>query len=93
MDINKVASLARLKLSEEESKVFQKQLEDILKYAKNLSTINTDKVEPLVTPIEKETFFREDKVKSPLSSKEALQNAPQISENSFKTPSIKAHNV
>lgn len=88
IDVKKVASLARLKLSAEEETAYQNQLADIIKHFEEVSAINTDNVEPMMTPTELEEFWREDKVIHTLTTEEALENAPEKSGNLFKVPPV-----
>lgn len=88
IDVKKVANLARLTLTEEEEIRYQKQLSAIFKYFEEIAQINTDGVEPLVTPTEMEQHWREDKVTDPLPVEKALANAPEKSGNLFKVPPV-----
>ena len=46
MDINYVANLARIELSDEEKSTYQKQLGDVLKYFDKLQELDVENVEP-----------------------------------------------
>lgn len=86
--VQKIAKLARLALTPEEEKVFEPQLNAIFKYFEELSSVNTEGVEPLVTPSEIELVFREDEKEITQTVEEALQNAPERSGNLFKVPPV-----
>lgn len=88
IDVKKVATLARLTLTEEEEARYQKQLSAVFKYFEEIAQIKTDGVEPMVTPSDIEQHWREDKVKDVLSPEEALANAPEKSGNLFKVPPV-----
>ncbi|OFZ13779.1 MAG: hypothetical protein A2Z20_05910 [Bdellovibrionales bacterium RBG_16_40_8] len=88
MDIKKVAQLARLHISDTEEKTYKEQMEEILRYFSELSSVETNKVEPLVTPSEIEQIFREDKREVLQTIEEALQNAPERMGNLFKVPPV-----
>ena len=45
-EVEKISDLARINLTEEEKKKFQKELSSILDYVDKLNEVNTDKVEP-----------------------------------------------
>ena len=86
MNIDDISRLACLNLTDEEKQGLQ--LPKILEHFTRLSEINTDGVEPMVTPIEMEQQLREDVVTNPMSSEEALKNAPEVSNNAFKVPPV-----
>jgi len=88
IDVEHVAKLARLGLSEEEKKLFTKQLSDILSFADSLRKINTDKVEPASHAISMKNVLREDKAIPFENADDILANGPQVEENMFKVPRI-----
>ena len=61
-DVEHIASLARLELTEEEKEKFTKELSSILDYFEQLKEVNTDKVEPTYQVTGLENVMREDKV-------------------------------
>jgi aspartyl-tRNA(Asn)/glutamyl-tRNA(Gln) amidotransferase subunit C len=83
-----VALLGRLSLSEEEKNKFLGQLDDILKYMDTLAEVPTENVIPMSGPVEIYTPLREDKVKDSLPISEALSNAPDPSGSYFRVPKI-----
>lgn len=87
-EVEKIAELAKLKFSEEELENFTHQMNDILKYMEKLNELNTDNVEPLSHPIESTNVFRNDELKSSISTNDALKNAPLADENYFKVPKV-----
>lgn len=86
--LQKVASIARLKLTEEEIKKFTKQLQNVLNAFKSLSEVNTENVEPAFHPFEIKNIFREDNVEKSFTVDEALGNAEHKEEKHFKGPRI-----
>lgn len=88
IDVEHVAKLARLGLSEEEKKLFTKQLSDILSFADSLRKINTDKVEPTSHAIPMKNVLREDKVIPFENVDDILTNAPDEEGHMFKVPRI-----
>jgi len=88
MDIEKVARLARLELSEEEKKTFGNQLEQILSYMEQLNRIDTTGVEPTSHAIPIHNVFREDEVKPSFSREEVLGTSPEQGDGHFKVPRI-----
>ena len=88
MDIEKVARLARLELSEEEKGTFGNQMEQILTYMEQLNRLDTTGVEPTSHAIPIYNVFREDEVKSSLPQEEVLAIAPDEENGHFKVPRI-----
>ncbi len=88
MDIEKVARLARLELSEDEKATFGNQLEQILTYMEQLNRLDTSGVEPTSHAIPIYNVFREDEVKPSLPQEEVLAIAPDEQDGHFKVPRI-----
>ena len=88
MDIEKVARLARLELSEEEKETFGNQLEQVLTYMEQLNRLDTTGVEPTSHAIPIHNVFREDEVKPSCPQEEVLAIAPDEEEGHFKVPRI-----
>ncbi len=88
MNIEKVARLARLELSEDEMETFGNQLEQILTYMEQLNRLDTTGVEPTSHAIPIYNIFREDEVKSSLAQEEVLAIAPDEEDGHFKVPKI-----
>ena len=86
--IQHIAKLARLKVSPEDATEYGDQLTKVLNHFQEISKINTDGVEPLVTPSEIDFFTREDAAKISLSTDEMLANAPDRAGNLFKVPPV-----
>ena len=78
-----VAKLARLNLSDEETRLFQKQLGDVLKYAAKLREVDVSHVEAAAHAIPIFNVFREDEPRPWFSVEEALSNAPRKVNNLF----------
>ena len=83
-----VAHLSRLELSEQQKDMFAHQLDEILGYVEKLGELDTEHVEPLVHVAERHNVFREDAAGESLPQQEALSNAPDQSEGYFKVPRI-----
>ncbi len=88
MDIEKVARLARLELSEEEKEIFGNQMEQILTYMDQLNRLDTSGVEPTSHAIPIYNVFRDDEVKPSFPHEEVLAIAPDEEEGHFKVPRI-----
>lgn len=88
-NIDKIADLAKLKLSPEQKRKFSGQIEEILSYMQQLKELDTRNVEPLCHIHEGLSVFRDDVVKPSLDREKALMNAPAQGQGFFKTPKIK----
>jgi aspartyl-tRNA(Asn)/glutamyl-tRNA(Gln) amidotransferase subunit C len=88
MDIEKVARLARLKLSEEEKETFGNQLEHVLGYMEQLNRLDTTGVEPTSHAIPIYNVFRDDEMRPSFAQKEVLGIAPDEEDGYFKVPRI-----
>ena len=88
VDIEKVAKLARLELSEEEKVTFGNQLEQILTYMEQLNRLDTTGVEPTSHAIPIHNAFREDKTRTSFPQEEVLSISPDQENGHFKVPRI-----
>ncbi len=86
--VEKVAHLARLSLTDEEAIELAKQLSTVLTHFEKVSKVNTEGVEPLVTPTDMEAFWREDAAQAWESPETATANAPETMGNLFKVPQV-----
>jgi aspartyl-tRNA(Asn)/glutamyl-tRNA(Gln) amidotransferase subunit C len=87
-DVEYVAWLARLELSEEEKEKFTRQLGQVLEHAEKIKPLDTEDVEPTSHVIAMKNVMREDEVRPCLSQDEALSNAPSREGGYFKEPRI-----
>ncbi len=85
--VERIALLARLKLTEEEVELFGRQLGDILRFVQQLEELDTSEIEPYIQKLE-ETPMREDKPGETLPQEEALKNAPEREKGFFVVPRI-----
>ncbi|OGC77378.1 MAG: asparaginyl/glutamyl-tRNA amidotransferase subunit C, partial [candidate division Zixibacteria bacterium RBG_16_40_9] len=74
-DVEHIAQLARLRLTEEEKLRFQKELGKIIEYFDQLKKLNTEGVSPTTHVVPLENVLREDKITPSLPVDEALANA------------------
>lgn len=86
--IERIAKLARLKISAEEATEFGMQLDKVLKNFEQITSINTDGVIPLVTPSEIEFFSRVDESLRLYTPEEMVANAPEKAGMLFKVPPV-----
>ncbi|MGQ0848420.1 MAG: Asp-tRNA(Asn)/Glu-tRNA(Gln) amidotransferase subunit GatC [Actinomycetota bacterium] len=86
IDIQHVARLARLALSEAELSVYQAQLEVILEHAARVQALETSGIEPTAHPLGLVNRFRPDEVRPSLDRSEVLAAAPLAREGFFVVP-------
>ena len=87
-EVEHVARLARLELTEEEKGRMTAQLDAILGYMDTLNQLDTSQVEPTTTVIPMVSGMREDEVRPSLKQEEALANAPEREDVLFRVPRI-----
>jgi aspartyl-tRNA(Asn)/glutamyl-tRNA(Gln) amidotransferase subunit C len=87
-EVEHVADLARLQLSEEEIDQFTGQLDAILSYIDKLNELDTGNVEPTSHVIEVGNVIREDRVLPSIPPEDSLSNAPERKDSFFKVPKI-----
>ncbi len=83
-----IAKLARLYVSEADAQEYSVQLSKMLEYFEQIAKVNTDGVEPLVTPSDVPAFWREDVVKVENTAAEMVANAPEKTGNLFTVPPV-----
>lgn len=86
--VEHVALLGRLELSEEEKEKYASQLNDILEHVEKLSELDTRDIPPTAHVLPLRNVMREDRVCDSVTNEEALLNAPAKEEGYFKVPKI-----
>ncbi len=86
--VREIASLARLDLSDEETKTFVPQFQDILRYFSILNELDTENVPPAYLSSANKSVVREDEVQDSVSTQEFLANAPQAKEDYVVIPRV-----
>lgn len=87
-DVEHVAKLARLELTEEEKELYTKQLGDVLKYVDQMNEVDTSNVKPMSHAIDFVNVMREDKVVYEQTKEELMANAPEEENGFFRVPKI-----
>ncbi len=87
-DVEHVAKLARLELTEDEKELYTKQLGDVLKYVDQMNEVDTSNVKPMCQVIDFVNVTREDEVVHDISREELMANAPYEENGFFKVPKI-----
>jgi len=87
-DVEHVAHLARLGLSDEEVTVLEGQLNHILEQYAVLAELDTGDIPPTAQTIELENILRDDVVRPGFAVEEALANAPERAGDHFVVPAV-----
>jgi aspartyl-tRNA(Asn)/glutamyl-tRNA(Gln) amidotransferase subunit C len=87
-DVQYVAKLARLEITDQETAKYTQQLGNILDYVQQLSKLDTSNVEPLAHVLDLKNVTRPDKVAPSLTQQEVLSNGPEIQSGHFRVPKI-----
>lgn len=88
IDIDHVARLARLDLTDEERERLAAQLGAILEHAAKVSEVATADVPPTSSAIPRANVLRADEPRPSLTAQEALANAPAAADERFLVPRI-----
>lgn len=87
-EVEHIARLARLELTEEEIIRFQRQLSDILDYAARLGELDTQHIPPTATVLPLRSVLRPDETDQSLQREDLLKNAPLTQDGQFRTPPV-----
>jgi aspartyl-tRNA(Asn)/glutamyl-tRNA(Gln) amidotransferase subunit C len=87
-DVEKVALLARLQLTEAELTTMTSQLADVVAYVDQLAEVDTDGIEPMAHAVELANVFAEDAVEPSLPREQALANAPRHNDRGYLVPAV-----
>ncbi len=87
-DVENVALLARLQLSESELDRLAGELANIVGYVDQLAEVDTTGVEPMAHAVEVHNVFVDDVVEPSLPREAALSNAPRHNERGYLVPPV-----
>ncbi len=87
-EVEKIALLSRLVLSDEELDRMTSQMSEILGYIDLLSEVDTAQVEPMAHAVEVANAFRDDIVRPSLERESALANAPHRDQECYLVPAV-----
>jgi aspartyl-tRNA(Asn)/glutamyl-tRNA(Gln) amidotransferase subunit C len=88
LDVAYVAKLARINLSEDEANIFQKQLDDVLKYVEKLRQVDVTDVDAAAHVLAVFNVFRDDVPRDWFTEEQALSNAPRQANGLFVVPKV-----
>lgn len=86
--VKEIASLARLDLSQEETKTFVSQFKDILDYVSILNEVDTENVPPAYAASANKTVIREDRIEESIPTEDFLANAPEAKDDYVIIPRV-----
>ncbi len=86
--VQEIASLARLDLTEDETKMFVSQFKDILDYVSVLNEVDTEDVPPAYLSSANQSVMREDAIEESVRTEEFLANAPQAKDEYVLIPRV-----
>ena len=86
--VKKVASLARIAISDADAERLAPELNNILGWVEQLGEVNTDGVEPLTAVIDQQLRLREDEVTDGNCRDDILANAPEAQHGFFAVPKV-----
>ncbi len=87
-EVQHIAFLARLELSEEEIERYREQLSAILDHVAALQELDTEHIPPTSSVLPPRSRLRPDEVLPGLDVDRATQNAPDSKENQFRVPPV-----
>lgn len=87
-DVQKIAELARLRVSREETDRLVHDLNRILDHVEQLKEVDIEGLAETFHPMQRETPLREDEVQASLTQKEALGNVPDEKDGHFRVPRV-----
>lgn len=87
-EVEHIAELARLGLSDEEKETFREQLSAILDYADMLQQLNTDEVPPTTSALPLDNVMRPDDVRPSLPVEDVLANASDQEDDYFRVRAV-----
>ena len=87
-EVEHIAALARLDLTDEEKERFRAQLSDILDYAEKLRRVDTSGIPPTSSVLPPRSVLRPDEPRPGLALQDALANAPRTEGDQYRVPPV-----
>jgi aspartyl-tRNA(Asn)/glutamyl-tRNA(Gln) amidotransferase subunit C len=87
-EVEHIADLARLELSEREVSTYQEQLSAILEHFQRLQELETEGIPPTATVLPLRSVMRDDEVQPSLERDAVLKNAPDTKDGCFRVPAV-----
>jgi aspartyl-tRNA(Asn)/glutamyl-tRNA(Gln) amidotransferase subunit C len=87
-DVEYIARLARLRLSEKEKEQFTHQLKRIIDYVAKLEELDTGKIEPTAHVLPLKNVMRKDEARPSIERETVLKLAPKVGKGLIKVPRV-----
>jgi aspartyl-tRNA(Asn)/glutamyl-tRNA(Gln) amidotransferase subunit C len=87
-EVEHIADLARLELTDAEKVRYQKQLSEILNYVARLQVLDTSQIPPTSSALHPQSILRPDHARPGLALEDLLRNAPDTAEDQFRIPPV-----
>ena len=87
-EVEHIALLARLELTQEEKERYRQQLSDILDHVAQLQALDTSKIKIASSVLPPRSRLRDDEALRGLSTQAALQNAPASEKDQYRVPPV-----
>ena len=87
-DVQRIAHLARIEITDEQASAAQAQLNDIFAMIEQISRVDATGVAPMTHPLDGAQRLREDVVEPPPDRDELLRNAPAQQQGLFLVPRV-----
>ncbi len=87
-EVETIAKLAKLTLTDEEKDMFREQLSSVLDYAEMLQQLDTTDIPPTTSALPLNNVMRSDTRRPSLKNEAALYNAPNADKRSFKVKAV-----
>ena len=87
-EVEHIAKLASLNLSEAEKERYANDMTEILGFADLINSVNTDLVNETIATNENYNVFRKDEIVQTVDKESLLQNAPSQEDGMFQIPKV-----
>ena len=87
-EVEHIAELARLRLSQEEVERYREQLSAVLDYAGRLQQLDTSEIPPTSSVLPARSVLRDDVARPGMDLKDLMKNAPETEDRQFRVPPV-----
>jgi len=87
-EVEHIAELAKLGLTDEEIERYRQQLSAILEYAQRLQELDTEAIPPTASVLALQNVMRPDEVRPSMPREEVLANAPDVQDGQFRVKAV-----
>ncbi len=87
-EIEHIANLSMLHLSDEEIENYTKDLQEIITFANQINELDTEGVDVSAFALDTCNAFRKDEIRESLNREELLKNAPSSNGEAYSLPSM-----